>query len=60
MVDEPTTVVNLLPALSVPVETRVSVEMGVEEPPLPPAPAALKMVDVPTAVVILLLSVVIV
>ena len=39
IVDMPVAVVTVLPALSVPVEKRVSVEMGVEEPPLPPAPA---------------------
>jgi len=53
MVDDPTMVVNVLPALSVPVENKVSVEMGVE-PPLPPAPPVVKMVFVLTAVVMVL------
>ena len=49
MVLAPVAVVNVLPAESVPVEKRVSVETGVE-PPLPAAPPA-KIVDSLTAVV---------
>lgn len=58
----PIAVVMVSPALFVPVERTVSVEMGEEEPPLPPVPAptAEKMVDSPTAVVTVLPPVVMV
>ena len=49
MVVLPTSVVKVLPALLVPVEKSVSVEMAVREPPAPPI--APKMVDWPTSVV---------
>lgn len=61
MVDVPVAVVMVLPSLFVPVENRVSVEMGLEDSlPPAPAPAPLKMVDVPTAVVMVLPPVVMV
>jgi hypothetical protein len=53
MVDVPVAVVIVLPSLLVPVEKRVSVEMGVEPPlpPLPLPPTAVKWVDALTSVV---------